>query len=132
MLTPFPDLLTFGFFAPTLLRFAAAFVFMYVAYMQLKHKDSLSHITMPLVGKSMWIVWVAIAVESITAAGLFFGYYAQCAAILGIAVAVKQIYWRNTYPTFFILPRTTSALLVVMLVSLLLTGAGALAFDLPL
>jgi len=132
MLTPFPDLLMFGFFAPTILRFAAALIFAYLAYTHFHHKDAIARIKMPLLGGGMWVAWAAITIEIIVAAALFFGYYTQYAALIGMLGAVKHFVWRNTYPTYFVLPRTTSFLLIVILASLLLTGAGALAFDLPL
>ncbi len=132
MPTPFPDLLTYGFFAPTLLRFAAAALFAYLAYSHFHNKDAIARINMPLVTGGMWVAWVAITVEIAVAAALFCGYYTQYAAILGIIGIIKQFVWRNSYPAFFMLPRTTSALLIVVLFSLLLTGAGALAFDLRL
>ncbi len=132
MLTPFPDFLMFGFFSPTLLRCAAAAIFIYLAYYHFKHKEAIARIDMPIVGGGMWVAWVAVIIEMAVSASLFFGYYVQYAAVLGLLGAVKQFVWRNAYPTFFILPRTTSALLIAILLSLLVTGAGALAFDLPL
>ncbi len=132
MLNPFPDLLMFGFFGPTVLRIVAALVFVYLAYAHFHNKTAIARIKFPVLQGGMWVAWAAIVVELLVAAGLFFGYYTQYVALVGILGALKHMVWRNSYPVFFILPRTTSILLVAILLSLLVTGAGALAFDIPL
>ena len=132
MFNTFPQLLTYGFFAPTLLRIAAAVVFAYLAYYHYQHKDAVAHTRFPVVGEGAWIAWLAMAVEAIVALGLLVGYHTQIAAILGALIALKAAFWSGKYPTFFVLSRGTAFLLLVICLSLLVTGAGALAFDLPL
>jgi len=132
MLNPFPDLLTFGFFAPTILRFAAACIFFYLAYRHYQNRDAISRTRYPIVGTGGWIVWCAIILEFIVALGLFLGYYTQITAIIGVIAALKHIVWRGKFPAFFWLTRSAALLLLVICFSLLLSGAGALAFDLPL
>ena len=53
-------------------------------------------------------------------------------ALLGALIALKSSVWGHRYPRYFVLSRVTSLLLLVVCISLLLSGAGALAFDLPL
>jgi len=132
MLNPFPSLLTYSFFAPTLLRVAAALVFAYIAYRHYQNRDAISRVHFPVVGHGMWIPWAAVIVEVITALGLFFGYHTQYMAILGAIIALKHIIWRGHYPAFFWLTRSAAFLLLVICLSLLISGAGALAQDLPL
>lgn len=132
MYNVFPDLLTYGFFSPTLLRIVAALTFTYLAYTHFKHKDAIAHMRLPILGGGAWLAWMAVIVEIAVALGLFLGYYTQIAALVGFLGALKHFVWRNAYPRFFILSRTTSVLLMAILLSLLVTGAGALAFDLPL
>jgi len=132
VLTPFPELLTFGILAPTLLRVAAALVFVYLAYHHYKDRNDRAARAFPILGDAMWVVWAAVVIEVATAAGLFFGYYTQYAALVGAAIALKQLVWSGSYQRFFILPRSTAILLLVIALSLLVTGAGAFAFDLPL
>ncbi len=132
MLNPFPDLLTYGFFAPTLLRFVAAVVFVWIAYYQWRHRDELAKLRFPLIGSGAWIVWVTIILEVITAAGLLFGYQAQYVAILGALFGLKYFVWGPHYQSIFPLSRVASAMLFVICLSLLLSGAGAWAFDLRL
>lgn len=113
MLNPFPDLLVLSFFAPTLLRVAAAAAFLYAAYTLYQHGN-----------KHGLVVALLFAVG----AALLAGYYTQYAALAALVLLALELWQR----TMRILPRSTLLLLVVICLSLLLTGAGALAFDLPL
>jgi uncharacterized membrane protein YphA (DoxX/SURF4 family) len=132
MLNVFPELLVYQLLAPTLLRMAVVLVFAYLAYRHFEHREDISKTRFPVVGQGMWIVWLTIIIEVATAAALFFGYYTQVAAILGAIGAIKHIVWRGKFPNFFWLTRSAAFLLLVICLSLLLTGAGAFAFDLPL
>jgi uncharacterized membrane protein YphA (DoxX/SURF4 family) len=122
----------YGFYAPAVLRIAAACVLFYLAYVHYKNAAQIGETQFPVFGKGMWIPWVAIVVEFVVGAGLFLGYHTQVAAILGALISLKHFVWRGNYKNFFILSRTTTFLLFVICLSLILTGAGALAFDLPL
>lgn len=132
ILTPFPQLLDFGIFAPTLLRVAVALVFVYLAYTHFRNREALGDIHFPLVGKADWVVWLAVLAEAAVALALFFGYYTQIAALVGLLAMLKHLIWQKKYPQFFVLARGTTLLMFVVLFSLLLTGAGAFAFDLRL
>ncbi|HVV38766.1 MAG TPA: hypothetical protein VHD31_00370 [Candidatus Paceibacterota bacterium] len=132
MLTTFPALLTYSFFAPTILRFAAALVLAYLAYYHYTHKEAVARTRFPIMGEGMWIAWLAILVEGIVALGLLLGYHTQISAIIGALIALKIAFWSGTYPTFFVFSRSTGFLLLVICLSLLISGGGALAFDLPL
>lgn len=132
MLNTFPDLLAFGFFAPTLLRIAAALVFFYGAWAQYSRLAELSHVSLPVVGRSPTIIWLSIAVHAVIGAMLFFGYYTQIAALLAILGCIKGLVWAKKYPRLFPLCRVDYALVLVICLSLLLSGAGAFAQDLPL
>ncbi len=132
MFNPFPDLLMYGFFAPTLLRFAAATIFAYLAYRHFEHRGKASRIVFPIVGRGVWIVWFAILAELAVAAALFAGFYTQIAALVGAIIALKHIVWRGKYPGFFWITRSAAFVLLTVCLSLILSGAGALAFDLPL
>jgi uncharacterized membrane protein YphA (DoxX/SURF4 family) len=132
MLNTFPDLLTFSFFAPTLLRLAAAVVIAGIAYLQWKHVASIERTNLPIVGKSTWWVWLSTVAHGAIAVLLLLGYYTQIAALLGLLSAIKHFTFQHRYPNVFPLSRSTYFLLSVILFSLLFTGAGALAIDLPL
>jgi uncharacterized membrane protein YphA (DoxX/SURF4 family) len=132
ILTPFPQLLTYGIFAPTLLRIAVAILFAWLAYKHYQRREQIGNTNFPIFGKGVWIAWLAVIVEAATAAALFFGYYTQYAAIVGILMSLKNAVWAGKYPSFFMLSRSSALLVLVICLSLLVTGAGIFAFDLPL
>jgi uncharacterized membrane protein YphA (DoxX/SURF4 family) len=136
MFNPFPELLVFGFwgFPQTLLRLAAAGVFIYIAYHQYQHREAMAKIPFPIVGTRLGMnaVWAALAFEAAFAAALVVGYYTQVVALLGMVAAAKYFYFGRDWPTFAPISRGTSALLFVILLTLLISGAGAFAYDLPL
>ena len=137
MLNPFPDLLDFRFFAPTLLRLAAAGVFFYLAYATFRRKEVLAAVSLPFIGAGQkWVPWLVTLVEFLIGLMFFTGFYTQIAAILGIAAAVKYWVYGKFFPqsvrVFVPLSSGVMLLLAVISLSLLLTGAGAYAFDIPL
>jgi uncharacterized membrane protein YphA (DoxX/SURF4 family) len=131
LLNPFPALLDYRIFAPVLLRVAAGAVFIYLAYVHYQHREQVSSMNFPVIGRASWVGWFAVIVEAVIGIALAFGYYTQIASIVGVIAALKHVIWRNKYPSFFVLPRTTSLLLIAILLSLLVTGAGLFAFDIP-
>ena len=132
MFNPFPQLLTYSYFAPTLLRVVAAGVFAYVVWVQMVRRDEIAATRYPIIGGGGWVVWVAVLWESIVALGLLLGYYTQIIAILGAIVALKIFIWKRWCPALFPLSHIASLLLFCIMLSLLLSGAGAYAFDLRL
>jgi hypothetical protein len=119
MLNPFPDLLMFGFFAPTIVRVVAALILLYGARAHWAARERGGHSLL-----------FAVA-HGVIGLMLLFGYYTQLAALAGLVGVVGSFIWplRTHVPP---LPRSTSILLIAIFVSLLLSGAGAFAFDLPL
>jgi hypothetical protein len=113
MLTLFPSLLTFSFFAPTLLRLAVALVFF------LEMRGLRAHPSKKRFGVLSGII------------GLFIlaGAWTQLAAIAGLAY-VAFAYVKKEQGSLFLKTETT-LLALAILASLLALGAGAAAFDLP-
>jgi hypothetical protein len=132
MLNPFPDLLIFGFFAPTLLRIAAAAFFFYIAYAQWNRREELIHLSDPVIGRAPWLPTASVVVHTALAIMLLVGWYTQIAALIGVAASFKAVLFAKTLPRFMPLCRGEYILLMVILASLLLSGAGAFAYDLPL
>jgi uncharacterized membrane protein YphA (DoxX/SURF4 family) len=132
MLNPFPQLLTYTFFAPTLLRVAAALVLFYLVYSHYTHRGQIAKVRFPLVGGGAWVVWLSLIIETAAGLALFFGYGTQWAAIVGALFGLKYTIWAGKYPTYFVLSRIAALLLLVICLSLLITGAGAMGFDVPL
>ncbi len=123
MLNPFPSLLVFGFFAPTILRLAVAFTFFYAVRITIRGKNALS--------KNIALN-IFVLIEAIMAAALFIGYCTQIAALVGIALCIKSLFVRHDTHNAFPLDRTTYILLMIICLALIFTGAGGFAFDLPL
>jgi hypothetical protein len=132
LLNPFPSLLVFGFFAPTLLRVAAALVFWYMAYAVYRHRGHAAQAHLPVVGVQTWVPWFSVVVYGFIGISLFVGGYTQIGAIVGALAALKELVWGARLRELIPLSRTAALLLLVICLSLLMTGAGAFAFDLPL
>ena len=133
MLNPLPQLLTYAFFAPTLIRITVALVLLFVVWRMHETKSAILATTLPIVGKpAEWMLLLSMAIMILTSAALFFGYYTQIAALAGMVLALKHGLFAKRYPTVIPLSRTAYLLVFVICLSLLLSGAGALAYDLPL
>ena len=132
MLNSFPQLLVFSFFAPTLLRVAVALFFFYIAYKQYGRRHEIARLRFPIVGRGVWIALLAVGFHTAIGAMLFFGYYTQVGALLGSVGLLKGWWLNKRYPSVVILPNSAILALLALCLSLLLTGAGALAVDLPL
>jgi len=137
MLTTFPSLLMYGFFVPAALRITVAAFLAYQAVGHFKHKKGVAD---ELHSKFRWMsresaVWLAgllILGELCVGVLLFVGAWAQIAAIVAALGFLKMAYFDDTLPTYAPLSRTTYILLIIISLSILMTGAGAFAFDLPL
>lgn len=133
MLNPFPSLLVYSFFTPTLLRVVAAAVFIYIAQYLLREAKKLESVQLPIVGHMRgWMLWLSVCITVLVAFSLFIGYGVQWAALVGMLIALKHGAAPKRYHSLLPLPRSSYVLLFVICLSLLFSGAGALAFDLPL
>ena len=132
MLSVFPELLFLSPLAPTLLRLASGVILLLLAWSHFERRNELGREQYIVVGSGVWLPLITALVEFGIALCLIAGAYTQVAAILGATLALKQFVWHARYPRFFSLSRTSSTLLFVICISLIFTGAGAFAFDLPL
>jgi uncharacterized membrane protein YphA (DoxX/SURF4 family) len=132
MLNQFPQLLAYSFFAPLIIRVGVGCALLYMAYTHAKHREAIAQIDFPLVGKSRSIVAISCAFFVLVGGMFIFGWHTQIAAVLAIVVCIKSLIVARRYPELVPYQRATLLLLIVMSVSLLLSGAGARAFDLPL
>lgn len=133
MLSVFPSLLDYSFFAPTVLRVAAGCVLFLVAYTLWKQRALIAQERFPvIVTCPPWLTGMSSFVIAVIGFLLVAGMWTQIAALAGALVALKGIFFGQRYRTVVPLPLSTNVLLLVILLSLVVTGAGALAFDLPL
>lgn len=134
MLNTFPSLLTFGFFAPTLLRVLVAFSLFYVGYAQaIRRKEITEEVHLPLIGHpDSTLVIISAFIIVANSLALLLGWHTQLAALLGIVICLKHLWYAKKYPRAIPLCRLDYVYIVVILCTLLISGAGALALDLPL
>lgn len=120
MLNPFPSLLVFSTLAPFLLRLVLGFVYLDLGILNLKSKKG-----------SKYLMALG-AVEIIGALMLFVGFYTQIAALLFVLISGVSFYLE--YKDSALMKRDIVFYLLILAISLslLLTGAGAYAKDLPL
>lgn len=114
MLSVFPELLFLSPLAPFLIRVALGVLFAFTAWTHVQRQDLASRI--------LSILEFAIAAALIT------GAWTQPAALLGGIVTAVWFF----QPTSRVFARSTVLLALIMSLSLIVTGAGAFAFDLPL
>lgn len=114
MLSLFPQILFLAPLATTLLRFSLAVVLGYGAW---KHLSFAS-----------WNIRVLGIVEIVLAGLVLVGAWVQPAALAAVVVSLAWALWRPSRS----MPLSTILLALVIALSLVVTGAGAFAFDLPL
>ena len=122
----------FGFFAPTLVRVAAAALFIYAGYIHWQKREAIGRMTFPVIGRGEWVAWGSVIFHVAVGGALLFGYYTQVAALFGTIGSLKGLVFAKYYREVFVYSRATYILLAAICLSLLLSGAGAFAFDLPL
>ena len=134
MLNPFPSLLDYHFLAFTLLRLGASCIFFYLSWFHLKHRAEVANELTPILSRGVVkiILPLYLLVELVIALGLFFGFWTQIAALLGLIICLKILIMRRGLRALGPLAHSTYALVALICLALLMTGAGAFAFDLPL
>ncbi len=134
MLSIFPSALAYGFFAPTLLRLAAGISIVYMGTFMLQERTTLAHVrTIPVIGRvPQWLIWLTSIIYAIVGIALIAGFYTQVAAILGALISLKHAVGHPKYDEYLPLSLGANLLILAICLSLIVTGAGAIAFDLPL
>lgn len=126
IVTPFPFLLDFSFYAPLLLRLALGVYVLAIGF-SARHKNVDMVTAEELTAFQMLYRGIFI----VAGISLIIGFYAQVSAIvvgLLMLVAISDARARLTTE----LNRAELSLLLVIALSIMITGAGPLAFDLPL
>ncbi len=132
-LNPFPNLLIYSFFVPTLLRVVAAIYFILIAHSVLRQSAAFEATSFPLIGRpKKWMVSLSAALTLLIAFLLFVGLQTQWAAVAALCVVVKHILFLKNYPTIRPFTTATYVLLGALCFTLLISGAGLFAFDVRL
>lgn len=118
----FPYLLTYEQLAPFILRVVLGITLAYFGYKKIKKQGSSSGSNSVIYG----------AVEIIIAAFLVIGLFTQLAALINAVILVIKIGYKIRDKAFLTDGINYYILLLAMAIAVALSGAGFLAFDLPL
>ena len=134
MLSIFPSLFNFSFFAPTILRLATAWVFVSDGYQKTftKKIEWIADFESAGLKPAQQIVLVIGILELIAGLFLIVGFLTQPTALVLAIISLAYIVLKIKNPSA--LPHAFSFYLLLLAInlSILLTGPGALAFDWPL
>lgn len=134
MLNIFPELITFVLFAPLLLRTIVGIYFLHWGLQLFKkdrYADCASSLRIEWGSLGIIFIWYLSFFEILVGAFLIAGFLTQAAAIGGMLIAGKLYYLRRAYPSVATAEGTTYILMFVISLSLLLSGGGAFAIDIP-
>jgi uncharacterized membrane protein YphA (DoxX/SURF4 family) len=120
MLSLFPSFLTYSLFAPFLLRIVLAATILFFAYRNLKTPNA------PATQKA------AGALEVICAILLIIGLFTQAAALIVAIIMVVRLVKKVQQKAFLTDGVNYYLILLVIALSIIMSGAGRIAFDLPL
>ena len=134
MLSIFPSLLVFGIFAPFFLRLAVGIYLFYTGYEHLtKEQISLEKEfgnKLGGLGKSLAIIVPVF--EILVGLSLVAGFLTQVMVLLGMVYSAKLLWFKKDCPRYAKHEKIFYVLVFIILLSLLFTGPGAFAVDLPL
>lgn len=121
------------FAAIALLRVVAGAYLIYIGYVFWNERAAVAKERFPLVGRlPEWVFFGTSILQMVLGVLLVVGAWTQLVALIGAIVALKCLIFGKVYKKIIPLDRGTSLLLFVILLALVVTGAGAFAFDLPL
>ena len=133
MLSLFPQILFLAPLSITLLRVVTALYFGYIAWHLVRKQDEIAHTPMPLVGMpKIWMVTFSAVVVGAIGISLFVGTWSQASALLGAIVVLKHLIFYKRFVALLPFSKSTYILLFCICLTLVVSGAGAFAFDLPL
>ena len=134
MLSVFPNLFTYSEIAPLILRLAIGIIFLELGYLKLgKERSSWNMFFETIHFKpSQLFVSLLATIEIVAGTFLVVGYLTQVAALVMAIILFAEAYVEFRDSTILKRDVVFYTLLLVICVSLLFTGAGAFAFDLPL
>lgn len=133
MLNPFPDLLAFGLVAPSILRLVVGAMFVNAGVKKLRRRSWVLALFERLRLTPAAYYAVAFGVlEVVSGLLLAVGLFTQVAALVAALISLFALYCKRAHPEQTPGSRGVFLLLFVISLSLLFSGAGFLAFDLPL
>lgn len=134
MLNPFPELLTYSLLAPLLLRLVVGFIFVDLGLLKLRGEKSrwiAVFETLHLKPADFFVPLYA-ALQIIGGILLIIGLWTQVAALMFVIFTGTELYIEWKAKEVLKRDLVFYLLLFIISLSLLFTGAGAFAFDIPL
>lgn len=132
MLNPFP-IQFLSLIAYLILRVLTGLVLLTLGYRHFKVRKALSRIlVLPFFPFGIITTTALIVAEVVIGTLFILGAYTQIAALLAIGMSLKMIVLKSRFSHTTIPNRLFYVLLFAISCSLFITGAGALAFDLPI
>lgn len=134
MLNIFPDLLAFGLVAPVLLRVSLGVIFLNFGWRKLtndREQKAALFETLGLRPGAQYARAVGI-IELLAGICLIVGFLTQIAALVTLIISIGAYYLKGKQPNQIENSKRFFFLLFVISLSLLFSGAGFFAFDLPL
>lgn len=122
MLSLFPSFLTYGLVAPFIIRITLGATLAYFGYRKVVNSGQSTGSNTPTYG----------ALELVIALFLIVGFYTQLAALLNVVILLIKLGFKVKQGAFMSSGVNYYVLLLAMALSLLFSGPGFLAFDLPL
>lgn len=133
MLNPFPNLFIYQYYEPTIMRLVLVVAFIYIAQFLVRERSKLVGLKVPVIGTMRsWMVWVSVLLPVILAACFLVGWNTQWAAIVSALALLKHLIGTKNYQSVLPSSPATYLLLIIISLTLLITGAGFIAFDRPL
>ena len=134
MLNPFPELLTYSLLAPFILRLIAGLIFIDLGVLAFKNEKkrwlaSLSTLKVP---NPKLAIKIFGGIEIIGGIMLLIGFYTQVAALVLALLTFAESYIEYKQPEVLKRNFVFYIMLLAIILSLLFSGAGAFAIDLPL
>lgn len=134
MLNPFPDLFVYSLLAPFMLRVVAGLIFVNLGVLAFKNEKerwlaSLSILKVPNPKLALKIIG---GIEVIGGVMFILGFYTQVAALILGLLTFAEVYVEYKDPPVLKRNFVFYIMLLAIVLSLLLSGAGAFAIDLPL
>ncbi len=134
MLNPFPELLNYSLLAPFILRVVLGLIFLDLGTLKFRSEKARWLASFETLGlrPADFFVPVYGILQVVGGAMLLLGLWTQVAALAFVLFTGAELYIEWSGREFLKRDFTFYLLIFVIAISLLLTGAGAYAFDIPL